>query len=121
MPTRRGGPPNCQDRLWPHSGQLELPPEPQKGRHRPGGHFPFAWQHYRRLAGRLREARPDLALSSDFIVGFPGESESDFQATLDLVRGLGLANTVTDDAARRVRILDRWADTLDTTLTRRTR
>ncbi len=43
------------------------------------------------------------------------------QATLDLVRGLGLANTVTDDAARRVRILDRWADTLDTTLTRRTR
>ncbi len=43
------------------------------------------------------------------------------QATLDLVRGLGLANTVTDDAARRARILDRWADTLDTTLTRRTR
>jgi AcrR family transcriptional regulator len=43
------------------------------------------------------------------------------QATLDLVRGLGLANTVTDDAARRARILDRWADTLDTTLTRRQR
>jgi AcrR family transcriptional regulator len=43
------------------------------------------------------------------------------QATLDLVRGLGLANTVTDDAARRTRILDRWADTLDTTLTRRQR
>jgi AcrR family transcriptional regulator len=35
------------------------------------------------------------------------------QATLDLVRGLGLANTITDDAARRRRILDAWAHTLD--------
>jgi AcrR family transcriptional regulator len=35
------------------------------------------------------------------------------QATLDLVRGLGLANTITDDAARRKRILDQWARTLD--------
>ena len=38
------------------------------------------------------------------------------QATLDLVRGLGLANTITDDARRRGRILDRWADTLDLAL-----
>ena len=36
------------------------------------------------------------------------------QATLDLVRGLGLANTITDDTRRRGRILDRWADVLDT-------
>lgn len=35
------------------------------------------------------------------------------QATLDLIRGLGLANTLTNDAARRTRILDRWADVLD--------
>ena len=35
------------------------------------------------------------------------------QATLDLVRGLGLANTISDDAARRKRILDQWARTLD--------
>jgi hypothetical protein len=35
------------------------------------------------------------------------------QATLDLVRGLGLADTLTDDSARRRRILDRWAATLD--------
>ncbi len=40
------------------------------------------------------------------------------QATLDLVRGLGLANTVSDDARRRARILDRWADTLDDALAR---
>jgi AcrR family transcriptional regulator len=38
------------------------------------------------------------------------------QATLDLVRGLGLAGTITDDTRRRGRILDRWADTLDTAL-----
>jgi tRNA-2-methylthio-N6-dimethylallyladenosine synthase len=40
---------------------------------------------YRRLVDRLRAARPDLALSSDFIVGFPGERDEDFAATLQLV------------------------------------
>jgi AcrR family transcriptional regulator len=39
------------------------------------------------------------------------------QATLDLVRGLGLADTITDDAARRKRILDRWAVVLDAAVT----
>ncbi len=47
---------------------------------------------YLRLVERLRAARPDLALSSDFIVGFPGEEESDFAATLGLVRAVGFAN-----------------------------
>ena len=42
----------------------------------------------------------------------PGAREL-VQATLDLVRGLGLANTISDDAARRQRILDQWARTLD--------
>ena len=42
----------------------------------------------------------------------PGTREL-VQATLDLVRGLGLANTITDDARRRGRILDRWADVLE--------
>jgi len=46
---------------------------------------------YRRTVERLRRARPDLALSSDFIVGFPGESPADFRATLDLVRDIGFA------------------------------
>ncbi len=41
---------------------------------------------YLDLVERLRRARPDLGLSSDFIVGFPGESDKDFQETLDLVR-----------------------------------
>ncbi len=44
---------------------------------------------YRRLVDRLKRARPDLALSSDFIVGFPGESDRDFQATMDLARDIG--------------------------------
>jgi tRNA-2-methylthio-N6-dimethylallyladenosine synthase len=46
---------------------------------------------YRRTVERLRRARPALALSSDFIVGFPGENDEDFQATLDLVREIGFA------------------------------
>jgi len=47
----------------------------------------------------------------------PGAREL-VQATLDLVRGLGLANTITDDARRRRRILDQWALTLDDALAR---
>ena len=46
---------------------------------------------YRDLVARLRAARPDLALSSDFIVGHPGETEADFTATLDLIRDVGFA------------------------------
>ena len=40
---------------------------------------------YRSTIRRLREARPDLSLSSDFIIGFPGETEADFEATMDLI------------------------------------
>jgi tRNA-2-methylthio-N6-dimethylallyladenosine synthase len=46
---------------------------------------------YLRLVDRLRAARPDLALSSDFIVGHPGETAADFRATLDLVQKVGFA------------------------------
>ena len=46
---------------------------------------------YLRLVERIRAARPDIALSGDFIVGFPGETEADFQATLDLVEAVGYA------------------------------
>ncbi len=46
---------------------------------------------YLRLLDRVRQARPDIALSGDFIVGFPGESEADFEATLSLIAEVGYA------------------------------
>ncbi|HJY18842.1 MAG TPA: tRNA (N6-isopentenyl adenosine(37)-C2)-methylthiotransferase MiaB [Xanthobacteraceae bacterium] len=46
---------------------------------------------YLAIVERLRDARPDLALTSDFIVGFPGETESDFSATLGLVDDVGFS------------------------------
>ncbi|RNL63314.1 TetR/AcrR family transcriptional regulator [Nocardioides marmoriginsengisoli] len=50
----------------------------------------------------------------------PGSREL-VQATLDLIRGLGLANTISNDQARRSRILDRWAAVLDDELPRRSK
>jgi tRNA-2-methylthio-N6-dimethylallyladenosine synthase len=47
--------------------------------------------HFRCIIGRLREARPDIALSSDFIVGFPGETDADFAGTMALIRETGFA------------------------------
>jgi tRNA-2-methylthio-N6-dimethylallyladenosine synthase len=44
---------------------------------------------YLRLVERIRAARPDILLTSDFIVGFPGETEEDFAATLALVEAVG--------------------------------
>jgi tRNA-2-methylthio-N6-dimethylallyladenosine synthase len=42
---------------------------------------------------RLRKVRPDLTFSSDFIVGFPGETEEDFEQTMDLIRRVGFVST----------------------------
>ncbi len=43
---------------------------------------------YRSIIRRLRKAKPEISISSDFIVGFPGETDSDFEATLALARDL---------------------------------
>jgi tRNA-2-methylthio-N6-dimethylallyladenosine synthase len=48
-------------------------------------------ESYIELVAKIRAVRPDIALSSDFIVGFPGETEDDFEATLALVRHVGYA------------------------------
>ncbi len=56
---------------------------------------------YLRLVEAVRAARPDIALSGDFIVGFPGESEADFEATLDLVREVGYASAFSFKYSRR--------------------
>jgi tRNA-2-methylthio-N6-dimethylallyladenosine synthase len=44
---------------------------------------------YRRIVDQLRTARPDIALSSDFIVGFPGETDQDFADTIRLITDIG--------------------------------
>jgi tRNA-2-methylthio-N6-dimethylallyladenosine synthase len=44
---------------------------------------------YKSILRRLRKVRPDLSVSSDFIVGFPGETAADFEATLDLIDSVG--------------------------------
>ncbi|MBX9615253.1 MAG: tRNA (N6-isopentenyl adenosine(37)-C2)-methylthiotransferase MiaB [Caulobacteraceae bacterium] len=49
-------------------------------------------QSYIDLIGRMRQARPDIAISGDFIVGFPGETDRDFEDTLGLVREVGYAS-----------------------------
>lgn len=49
-------------------------------------------QKYFDLIDRIREARPDIAISGDFIVGFPGENDRDFEDTLDLVRRVNYAS-----------------------------
>ena len=46
---------------------------------------------YAELIGRIRQARPDIALSTDIIVGFPGETDADFEETLALVHRIGFA------------------------------
>ena len=48
---------------------------------------------YRRLIARIREAQPNLALSSDFIVGFPGETDAEFEDTMRLVADIGFASS----------------------------
>ena len=49
-------------------------------------------QKYFDLIDRIREARPDMAMSGDFIVGFPGENDRDFEDTMDLVRKVKYAS-----------------------------
>ncbi len=48
--------------------------------------------HYMDIVAKVRKARPDMALSGDFIVGFPGETDADFEATLALIREVGYAS-----------------------------
>ena len=58
-------------------------------------------EHYLKLVERIRAARPDMALSGDFIVGFPGESDADFDATLALVREARYASAFSFKYSRR--------------------
>jgi tRNA-2-methylthio-N6-dimethylallyladenosine synthase len=56
---------------------------------------------YIELIGRMRAARPDMAISGDFIVGFPGETEADFEATLALIEETRYASAFSFKYSRR--------------------
>ena len=61
----------------------------------------YSAEKYLRQVERIRAARPDIALSGDFIVGFPGETEADFEATLSLVREARYASAFSFKYSRR--------------------
>jgi tRNA-2-methylthio-N6-dimethylallyladenosine synthase len=56
---------------------------------------------YRSIVRRLREARPGISLSSDFIVGFPGETEADFEQTMALIEAVGFDHSFSFIYSRR--------------------
>ena len=58
-------------------------------------------ESYLRLIEKIRAARPDIAITSDFIVGFPGERDAEFEATLQLVREVGYAGAFSFKYSRR--------------------
>ncbi|MCB1370741.1 MAG: tRNA (N6-isopentenyl adenosine(37)-C2)-methylthiotransferase MiaB [Rhodobacteraceae bacterium] len=79
----------CEPKLMPY---LHLPVQSGSNRVLRAMNRRHTAAAYLDLIGRIREARPDIAMSGDFIVGFPGETEADFQATLDLVAEVGYAH-----------------------------
>ena len=64
-------------------------------------HRPYTAEKYRGLVDRLRHARPGIAITTDIIVGFPGETEEDFQATLDVVRAARFSSAYTFQYSKR--------------------
>ncbi|MDX2234603.1 MAG: tRNA (N6-isopentenyl adenosine(37)-C2)-methylthiotransferase MiaB [Hyphomonadaceae bacterium] len=58
-------------------------------------------EHYLAIVEKLRAARPDIALSSDFIVGFPGETDKDFEDTLALIRAARISSAFSFKYSRR--------------------
>jgi len=58
-------------------------------------HRGYTREHYLELIGKVRQACPGIALSTDIIVGFPGETQDDFQATYDLVDEVGYSQVFT--------------------------
>ena len=74
------------DKLMPY---LHLPVQSGSDRILKAMNRKHTAESYLRLIERIRAARPDILLSGDFIVGFPGETDQDFQDTLKLVRDVG--------------------------------
>ena len=55
-------------------------------------HRPYSPERFLEICGKMRQARPDLAITTDIIVGFPGESEADYEATKKIVRTVHFDN-----------------------------
>jgi tRNA-2-methylthio-N6-dimethylallyladenosine synthase len=70
---------------------LHLPLQSGSGRILRAMNRSHSVQSYLRILDRVRAARPDIAVSGDFIVGFPGETEADFEATLNIVAQVNYA------------------------------
>ncbi|GAB4382519.1 tRNA (N6-isopentenyl adenosine(37)-C2)-methylthiotransferase MiaB [Albidovulum sp.] len=74
------------DKLMPY---LHLPVQSGSDRILKAMNRRHSAEQYLRLVERIRAARPDIVMSGDFIVGFPGETDADFEATLALIRAVG--------------------------------
>jgi tRNA-2-methylthio-N6-dimethylallyladenosine synthase len=76
-------------KLMPH---VHLPMQSGSDRMLKAMHRTYTAERYFALTEKLRAARPDIALTTDAIVGFPGETEADYTATRDLVQRVGFDN-----------------------------
>jgi len=76
-------------RLPKLAGHLHLPVQSGSDRILAAMKRGYTALEYKSIVRRLRQVRPDLSLSSDFIVGFPGESEADFEQTMKLIDDVG--------------------------------
>jgi len=81
-----------EDKLCPH---VHLPAQSGSDAVLERMRRPYTATEYRALCDRLRVARPDLAITTDLIVGFPGETDADFRATLALVRDVAFCDAYT--------------------------
>jgi tRNA-2-methylthio-N6-dimethylallyladenosine synthase len=70
-------------------GHLHLPVQSGSDRVLAGMKRNHTALEYRSIIRRLREARPDISISSDFIIGFPGETDDDFEQTMELIEAIG--------------------------------
>src|SRR6266851_3592006 len=86
------------DKLAPH---VHLPVQSGSDRVLAAMKRGYTALEYKSIVRKLRAARPDISISSDFIVGFPGETEQDFEATLKLVDEVGFDNSFSFVYSRR--------------------
>src|SRR5204863_4612575 len=83
---------NAMSRLPKLAEHVHLPLQSGSNRILKAMHRPYTVERYAQLVGKIRAARPGIAITTDIIVGFPGETDSDYEATRDLVEHLQFDN-----------------------------